>query len=207
MRGQDIVDILDAYSSNTDLPAQKMHTDIDVYYKKQLLSKWDAEIRHFQAYLIRANDSLFKLKYYDEEIWNKIVSDIVAKKRLHNVHYFHTCYHNFTELNKSKVMPNIDFESAIESLLKMFEKRDYRLQYNLKEMRLKTYDEKRAEADTITMDELEKLQVYKDYETLAFRKIHLHENITAPVVVIKPKKPKAKKRIPKIKTPFKKKLK
>ena len=46
-----------------------------------------------------------ELKFYDEEIWNKLIFDIIHKKRVSNLHFLSAFHVAMTEMNKDPKNP------------------------------------------------------------------------------------------------------
>ena len=197
MKAQDIIDLGEAYLHTGMLPNDHFRKHLCNMYCNEILKGWENEIAHFQRYLIKGLWTFNTLEFYNDKIWGNIIKSILAQDRLHNVEYFHAAYTVFKSVRDKNVINVDSTNEVISHLEKMFESRDFRLLYNLKEMRMKTYDEKLKEANEMSMKELNELQVHKEFQALSFRKIALKENVITRQNKVKREKKRKPKKLPK----------
>jgi hypothetical protein len=82
-----------------------------------------------------------KLEWYDEEIWELIARDVLHKSKVQNLHFFHTYWSVWHEVNENPKCPLYGkFTQHIESL-KKFYKEDFEWRYDLENRRFRTYKE------------------------------------------------------------------
>jgi len=75
---------------------------MDTNYKKVLLDKWQAEVVYNQKLLIDLMVEMHLMKWYDEEVWTKLVTTYIQKKKINNTHYFRTFHRTISEINENE---------------------------------------------------------------------------------------------------------
>jgi len=83
----------------------------------QTLLTWNDKISHFQRYIIRAITCLDSIEYYEPTIWERIVKDVLTKKRLCNIYFFHSAYTTFKKIkDKNALDEKIGISEVISHL-------------------------------------------------------------------------------------------
>jgi hypothetical protein len=63
-----------------------MRDKMEEMHKAQILEIW-GEYKYHQRYLSRLTTALYEFRYYDEELWTKIIDQVTEKKQLQNLYF------------------------------------------------------------------------------------------------------------------------
>ena len=55
---------------------------LDNLFKRHILERWEKEVVYNQRVLLDLMFETHKLRWYDEQVWEKIVDTLIGKKRI-----------------------------------------------------------------------------------------------------------------------------
>lgn len=112
----------EGFSLNRTLHREHFRQRLTEVHKPVLLAKWKDEATYHQRLLYKLCKNLHELEYYDEEIWQKLVTDVEQKLRINNLEFFKTFYETLTAINKD---PKNPFFQKLEGPLKKLTEKHY----------------------------------------------------------------------------------
>ena len=75
---------------------------LDTIFKKHILDKWDAEVVYNQRVLLDLMKECHNLRWYDEEVWTKIIDTTIGKKKINAYRDFQMVHQTLCYMNEDK---------------------------------------------------------------------------------------------------------
>jgi len=98
---QEIHELMVAFRGNRRLHRSHFIKLLDNNYKAILMEKWQKEVVYNQKLLIELMVECDYLKWYDEEVWTRMVNTYIHKKKINNTHYFRTFHQIVSAVNEN----------------------------------------------------------------------------------------------------------
>lgn len=115
---------------------------MEKHYKPRLLQVWDTQVLYNQRVMKHLIREFEILNYYDEEIYQKLVTSIISKNKIQNLYFFHDFYNFMHNVNDN---PKFSLYKKLDGQIKEFEKKhyckDFQWKYNLEEKRIRKHKE------------------------------------------------------------------
>lgn len=126
----------------------------DKLLRDRLLEVWDEQVLFNQRTMNNLIKEFAKIKYYDEEIFTKLIDTIICKNKIQNLYFFDT-FHNF--MNYVNENPKFTLYGKLNGKIKEFEDKhysqDFQWRYCNVERRIRTHKELVARRDDIPWED------------------------------------------------------
>ena len=73
---------------------------LDNLFKRHILERWEKEVVYNQRVLLDLMFETHKLRWYDEQVWEKIVDTLIGKKRINAYKDFQKAHQTLTYMNE-----------------------------------------------------------------------------------------------------------
>ena len=137
-----IKELLQAFNNNRKLRSSHMISIFDSLLKPRLLELWQEQVNFNQRTMYDLIKEFKTLKYYDEEIFTKIIDSLIHKNTIQNLYFFDRFYNFIHDVNEN---PKGTLYGKWTQKIKDFEEKhyskDYKWRYNLEERRRRTHQE------------------------------------------------------------------
>lgn len=151
---QEVHELMVAFRHNRKLPRSHFSKLMDTNYKKVLLDKWQAEVVYNQKLLIELMVEMHLMKWYDEEVWTKLVTSYIQKKKINNTHYFRTFHRTISEINENeKTGLQGKFTEQLNELVKRHYTTDREWRYDLEKRDWRSMDDLVARRDDCKLED------------------------------------------------------
>lgn len=105
MHAAEVLELLQAFKQNRVLHRDHIREKMDSQFKAVLLRLWNAEVVYHQRLLVGLATELFELRWFDEEIWEKVIDTATNKKGIQNMYFFMDLHRIFEALNNDPSSP------------------------------------------------------------------------------------------------------
>ena len=139
--------LIEGLSYNTQLAKETKFDLIDKYYKAPVVNNFDTNFKYNLKCNLIIFDSLIRLEYYDQELWDILLENLITRKFIKKIEDLRNLYETLDDLRASGNFYR-DLTPEVEHFKNIFmTKPDLVWRYKCDEKRMYTYQELKAKRE------------------------------------------------------------